>query len=113
MKFYNDGTVNFPYLSDGMWFLPSTSAGACSRKTGLHGGCKKVNQVEIYKQAATQTKTPIPRSHAHHQDDRRHGVGRKNPRPMPQGSRSRPDGRKENGMLPNKNRFATWPCSQG
>ena len=21
MKFYNDGTVNFPYLSDGMWFL--------------------------------------------------------------------------------------------
>jgi len=21
MKFYNDGAVNFPYLSDGMWFL--------------------------------------------------------------------------------------------
>ena len=21
MKFYNDGTVNFPYLSDGMWFM--------------------------------------------------------------------------------------------
>jgi nitrate/nitrite transport system substrate-binding protein len=21
MKFFNDGAVNFPYLSDGMWFL--------------------------------------------------------------------------------------------
>ena len=21
MKFFNDGLVNFPYLSDGMWFL--------------------------------------------------------------------------------------------
>ena len=21
MKFYNDGSVNFPYLSDGMWFM--------------------------------------------------------------------------------------------
>ena len=21
MKFYNDGAVNFPYLSDGMWFI--------------------------------------------------------------------------------------------
>ena len=21
MKFYNDGYVNFPFLSDGMWFL--------------------------------------------------------------------------------------------
>ena len=29
MKFFNDGAVNFPYLSDGMWFLTSTSAGAC------------------------------------------------------------------------------------
>lgn len=29
MKFYNDGLVNYPYLSDGIWFLTSTSAGAC------------------------------------------------------------------------------------
>jgi nitrate/nitrite transport system substrate-binding protein len=33
MKFFNDGAVNYPYLSDGMWFLTSTSAGACSRTT--------------------------------------------------------------------------------
>src|SRR5437667_6787249 len=29
MKFYNEGSVNFPFLSDGMWFRRSTNAGDC------------------------------------------------------------------------------------
>ena len=29
MKFFDDGAVNFPYLSDGMWFLTLAAAAPC------------------------------------------------------------------------------------
>lgn len=62
MKFYNDGTVNFPYLSDGMWFLTQHKRwGLLKEDPDYLAVAKKVNQVELYKQAATQTKTPIPK----------------------------------------------------
>ena len=36
MKFYNDGLVNFPYLSDGMWFLTQQKTlGIAKGRTGL------------------------------------------------------------------------------
>ncbi|MDP2754565.1 MAG: CmpA/NrtA family ABC transporter substrate-binding protein, partial [Nitrospirota bacterium] len=62
MKFYNDGAVNFPFLSDGMWFLTQHKRwGLLKDEPDYLGVAKKVNQIEIYKQAATLTKTPLPK----------------------------------------------------
>jgi nitrate/nitrite transport system substrate-binding protein len=62
MKFYEEGTVNFPYLSDGMWFLTQHKRwGLLKEDPDYLEVAKKVNQIELYKQAATQTKTPIPK----------------------------------------------------
>ncbi len=53
MRFFNDGAVNYPYLSDGMWFLTQ------HRRWGLIDSdpdylaiAKKINRTDIYKQAA-------------------------------------------------------------
>jgi nitrate/nitrite transport system substrate-binding protein len=62
MKFYNDGQVNFPYLSDGMWFLTQHRRwGLLNEDPDYLAVAKQINQVELYKQAATQTKTPLPK----------------------------------------------------
>jgi nitrate/nitrite transport system substrate-binding protein len=62
MKFYNDGSVNFPYLSDGMWFLTQ------HKRWGLLKGdvdylavAKQINQIDIYKDAAAMAKASVPR----------------------------------------------------
>jgi nitrate/nitrite transport system substrate-binding protein len=63
MKFYNDGTVNFPYLSDGMWFLTQHKRwGLLKGEVDYLGVAKKINQIELYKQAAAIVKAPIPKS---------------------------------------------------
>lgn len=62
MKFYADGAVNFPYLSDGMWFLTQHKRwGLLKEDPDYLAVAKQVNQIELYKQAATQTRTPIPK----------------------------------------------------
>jgi nitrate/nitrite transport system substrate-binding protein len=62
MKFYDDGAVNFPYLSDGMWFLTQHKRwGLLKDHPDYLGVAKQINQIDIYKQAATATKTPIPK----------------------------------------------------
>ena len=62
MKFYNDGTVNFPYLSDGMWFLTQHKRwGLLKDDPDYLAVAQKVNQIELYKQAAALTKTPVPK----------------------------------------------------
>ncbi len=62
MKFYNDGAVNFPYLSDGMWFLTQHKRwGLLKDDVDYLAVAKKINQIELYKQAAAQTKTPVPK----------------------------------------------------
>lgn len=62
MKFYNDGYVNFPLLSDGIWFMSQHKRwGLLKESPDYLAIAKKVNQIELYKQAASQTKTPIPR----------------------------------------------------
>jgi nitrate/nitrite transport system substrate-binding protein len=62
MKFYNEGTVNFPYLSDGMWFLTQHRRwGLLKEDPDYLAVAQKVNQIEIYKQAAAATKTPVPK----------------------------------------------------
>jgi nitrate/nitrite transport system substrate-binding protein len=62
MKFYNDGLATFPYLSDGMWFLTQHKRwGLIKDHPDYLGIAKQINQIEIYKQAAAMTKTPVPK----------------------------------------------------
>ena len=62
MKFYGDGAVNFPYLSDGMWFLTQHKRwGLMKEHPDYLAVARQINQVDIYKQAATATKTPVPK----------------------------------------------------
>ncbi len=62
MKFYNDGAVNFPYLSDGMWFLTQHKRwGLLKEDPDYLAVAKKINQIDLYKQAASQVKVPIPK----------------------------------------------------
>lgn len=62
MKFYNDGYVNFPFLSDGMWFMSQHRRwGLLKEPIDYAAVARKVNQIELYRQAATQTKTPVPK----------------------------------------------------
>ncbi|TPW15087.1 MAG: nitrate/nitrite transport system substrate-binding protein [Halothiobacillaceae bacterium] len=61
MKFYNDGYVNFPYLSDGMWFMTQHRRwGLLSEEPDYLAVAQKVNQIELYKQAADQLKVSVP-----------------------------------------------------
>ena len=62
MKFYNDGTVNFPYLSDGMWFMTQHKRWKLLKDDPDYlGVAQKVNKIELYKQAAEQVKVPVPK----------------------------------------------------
>jgi nitrate/nitrite transport system substrate-binding protein len=63
MKFYNEGKVTFPYLSDGMWFLTQHKRwGLLAEHPEYLSIAKQVNQIDLYKQAAELTKTPLPSS---------------------------------------------------
>ena len=62
MKFYSDGTVNFPYLTDGMWFLTQHKRwGLIKEHPDYLAIAKQINHVEVYRQAATASKTPLPK----------------------------------------------------
>jgi nitrate/nitrite transport system substrate-binding protein len=62
MKFYADGNVNFPYLSDGMWFLTQHKRwGLLKEHPDYLKVAKEINQLDVYKDAATASKTPIPK----------------------------------------------------
>jgi nitrate/nitrite transport system substrate-binding protein len=63
MKFFNDGLVNYPFLSDGMWFLTQHKRwGLLKDHPDYLAVAKQVNQVELYKQAAAQVKVSLPKS---------------------------------------------------
>jgi nitrate/nitrite transport system substrate-binding protein len=62
MKFFNDGVVNFPYLSDGMWFLTQHKRwGLLKDHPDYLAVAKQVNQIELYKQAAGALKVSVPK----------------------------------------------------
>jgi nitrate/nitrite transport system substrate-binding protein len=62
MKFYEDGKVPFPYLSDGMWFLTQHKRwGMLKSDPDYLGIAKKVNQIELYSQAASQVGVSVPK----------------------------------------------------
>ena len=63
MKFYNDGRVNYPYLSDGMWFLTQHRRwGLLTTEPDYLAVAKSINRIDLFSQAATQTKVPLPSS---------------------------------------------------
>ncbi len=63
MKFYNDGAVNFPYLSDGMWFMTQHRRwGLLKEDPDYLAVATAVNQIDLYKEAAAMTRTPVPKS---------------------------------------------------
>ncbi|MBZ0092560.1 MAG: ABC transporter substrate-binding protein [Sulfuricellaceae bacterium] len=62
MKFYDNGLVNFPYLSDGMWFLTQHKRwGLLKEHPDYLAVAKKVNRIDLYKEAAAQVKVPVPK----------------------------------------------------
>jgi nitrate/nitrite transport system substrate-binding protein len=63
MKFYDDGAVNFPYLSDGMWFMTQHKRwGLAKEDADYLAVAKKVNRIDIYQQAAAAAKVSVPKS---------------------------------------------------
>ncbi|MDQ5915424.1 MAG: nitrate/nitrite transport system substrate-binding protein [Pseudomonadota bacterium] len=63
MKFFNDGQVNFPYVSDGMWFLTQHRRwGLLKDDPDYLAVAKKVNQVDLYRQAAARVGVSVPKS---------------------------------------------------
>jgi len=62
MKFYNGGAVNYPYLSDGMWFLTQHKRwGLLKQDVDYLAVAKSINRIDLYKDAAVMTKTSVPR----------------------------------------------------
>jgi nitrate/nitrite transport system substrate-binding protein len=62
MKFYNDGAATFPYLSDGMWFLTQHKRwGLLKEHPDYLKVATEINRVDVYKQAAAASKTPVPK----------------------------------------------------
>ncbi len=62
MKFYNDGAVNFPYLSDGMWFMTQHKRwGLMKDDPDYLAIAKSVNRIDLYKEAAAMAKVPVPK----------------------------------------------------
>ena len=60
MKFYDDGFANFPFLSDGMWFLTQHKRwGLLKEHPDYLAIAKQINRIDMYKEAASMTKTPV------------------------------------------------------
>ena len=62
MKFFDDGAVNFPYLSDGMWFLTQHKRwGLLKEHPDYLAVARQINQIELYTQAAKQLNVSVPK----------------------------------------------------
>jgi nitrate/nitrite transport system substrate-binding protein len=62
MRFFADGAVTFPWLSDGMWFMTQHRRwGLLKEDPDYLAVARKVNQVELYRQAATMAKVGVPK----------------------------------------------------
>jgi nitrate/nitrite transport system substrate-binding protein len=63
MKFFNDGAVNFPYLSDGMWFLTQQRRwGLLKAEPDYLAVATQINQIDVYKDGAALAKVSVPKS---------------------------------------------------
>ena len=62
MQFFNDGAVNFPYLSDGMWFLTQHKRwGLLKSHPDYLAVARQINRIDLYQQAASQLKVGVPK----------------------------------------------------
>ncbi len=62
MKFFADGAVNYPYLSDGMWFLTQHKRwGLLKSHPDYLAVAKQINRIDLYSQAAAQVKVNVPK----------------------------------------------------
>jgi nitrate/nitrite transport system substrate-binding protein len=62
MKFFNDGKVTFPYLSDGMWFMTQHKRwGLLKTDPDYLAVAKKVNRIDLYKEAAGAMGISVPK----------------------------------------------------
>jgi len=62
MKFFDDGAVNFPYLSDGMWFLTQHKRwGILKEHPDYLAVAKQINQIDMYKDVAGAMKVSVPK----------------------------------------------------
>jgi nitrate/nitrite transport system substrate-binding protein len=63
MRFFNDGAVSYPYLSDGMWFLTQHKRwGLLKEEPDYLAVAKKVNRIDVYSQAAAAAKVAMPKA---------------------------------------------------
>ena len=61
LRFHQEGAVNFPYLSDGMWFMTQQRRwGLLKSDPDYHGVASAVHQTSLYREAAEWTETPVP-----------------------------------------------------
>jgi nitrate/nitrite transport system substrate-binding protein len=62
MKFFDDGAVNFPYLSDGMWFLTQHKRwGLLKEHPDYLAVATQINQIDMYKDVAGAMKISVPK----------------------------------------------------
>jgi nitrate/nitrite transport system substrate-binding protein len=62
MRFYDDGAVTFPWLSDGMWFLTQHRRwGLLKEDPDYLAVAQKVNRLDVYKDAAAMAGVPLPK----------------------------------------------------
>ncbi|MCF7768749.1 MAG: CmpA/NrtA family ABC transporter substrate-binding protein [Achromobacter pulmonis] len=63
MRFSGDGAANFPYLSDGMWFLTQHKRwGLLKEHPDYLATARQVNRIDLYKQAAQAAGIAVPAS---------------------------------------------------
>ncbi len=61
LKFFDDGAVNFPYLSDGMWFLTQHKRwGLLNEHPDYLGVARRINQVGLYTESARALGINLP-----------------------------------------------------
>ena len=61
IKFFNDGKVPFPYLSDGMWFITQFKRwGLLKQEPDYFSVARQINCIELYRQAAAQLNVAVP-----------------------------------------------------
>ncbi|MFJ3485133.1 CmpA/NrtA family ABC transporter substrate-binding protein [Pseudomonas sp. NPDC090202] len=63
VRFYRNGTVNMPYLSDGMWFMTQFRRwGLLREDPDYFVVARQVQQLDLYRQAANALGVPVPDS---------------------------------------------------
>ena len=63
VKFFDDGAVNFPYLSDGMWFLTQYKRwGLLRTHPDYLGVAERINRIDLYRDAAAALGVQLPNS---------------------------------------------------